>query len=85
MNRATQAIPIKITDYIQEHFREDFLFEVKKILHVKGHPQYEIEVSKDDVIHKLSFNENGDLLKEETEQAFLPDEHEGPAFEDVPD
>jgi len=85
MSRDTQTIPTKITDYIQEHFREDFLFEVKKIILVKGCPQYEIEVSKDDFIHKLCFDENGDLLKEETEQAFPPDEHEGPAFEDVPD
>ena len=85
MSRDAQTIPIKITDFIQEHFREDFLFEVKKIIHVKGRPQYEIEVSKDDLIHKLHFNENGDILKEETEQAFPQDEHEGPAFEDVPD
>lgn len=84
-NRDTQAIPYKITDYVNEHFREDFLFEVKKIIQVKGHPQYEIEVSKDDYIHKLIFNENGELLRDETEQAFLPDEHEGPTFEDVPD
>ena len=85
MSRDTQTIPMKITDYIQDHFREEFLFEVKTIIQVKGHPQYEIEVSKDDFIHKLSFNENGDLLKEETEQAFPPDEHEGPTFEDLPD
>jgi hypothetical protein len=84
-NRETQAIPFKITDYIREHFREEFLFEVKKVIQVKGHPQYEVEVSKDDYIYKLSFNENGDLLKEEAEQAFPPDEHEGPTFEDLPD
>ncbi len=58
---------------------------MKRIIQVKGRPQFEIEVSKDDYIYKLSFNEDGDLLKEEAEQAFPADEHEGPSFEDVPD
>jgi hypothetical protein len=84
-NRETQILPYKITDYVREHFREDFLFEVKKVVQVNGHPQYEIEVSKDDYIHRLSFNENGDLIREDAEQAFPADEHEGPNFEEVPD
>jgi hypothetical protein len=85
MNRETQTIPYKINDYIRDRFREDFLFELKKVIQVKGHPQYEIEVSKDDYLYKLSFNENGDLLNEEAEPAFSQDEREGPGFGDVRD
>ena len=34
MSRDAQTIPIKITDYIQEHFRDDFLFEVAVLMTV---------------------------------------------------
>ncbi len=85
MNRETQIIPYMINDYIRERFREDFLFELKKVIQVKEHPQYEIEVSKDDYLYKLSFNNDGDLVNEEVEPAFSQDEHEGLGFGDVPD
>lgn len=85
MKAKTEVIPYKISDYIKEHFREDFLFEVKEIRQVGKHSTYIVEVSKDDFIHSLRFDEDGDLIKEESEQAFLPDAHEGPTFEDIPE
>jgi len=77
-------IPSKISDYINVHFKEDFLFEVKNVR--EGvQANYHIEVSKDNYIYTLQFNESGDLLSEEVSQAFLPDTHDEPGFEEIPD
>lgn len=85
MKATNEKLPYSISDYIKEHFREDFLFEVKSIKHVEGHVYYTVEVSKDNYIHTLRFNEEGELVKEEADQAFPPDIHEEPGFEDVPE
>ena len=58
---------------------------VKGVQQVGKHLTYNVEVSKDDFIHSLRFNEDGDLIEEESERAFLPDAHEGPTFEDIPE
>ena len=83
--KTEQRIPFKISEYITDHFKEDFLFEVKDIKEIHGHTIYSIEVSKDDYIHKLRFNEDGTLVKEESEQAFPPDIHEEQAFGEIPE
>lgn len=44
-----------------------------------------MEVTKDDYVHTLKFNENGELIIDEAGQAFPPDAHEAPAFEDIPE
>lgn len=80
-----ERIPTGISEYIRNHFREDFLFEVKDVIEVQGHSIYKIEVSKDDYIHKLSFNEAGVLLKEDVQPAFPPDSHEGQSYGEVPE
>jgi hypothetical protein len=82
--KTEKRIPHGISDYIQEHFKEDFLFDVKEVKEIDGHSVYTVEVSKDDYIHTLRFNEEGTLLKEEAEQAFPPDRHEQ-TFGDVPE
>lgn len=71
-------IPHKISDYITEHFKEDFLFDIKETKKIKGHTFYTIEVSKDDYIYTLRFSEEGDLLSKEADEAFPPDPHEEP-------
>ena len=83
--RMNNKLPHSISSYVREHFREDFLFEVKDIRRVKGRLTYSVEVAKDDVIYMLKFNEEGKLLSEETEQAFLSDDREPQASGDVPD
>ena len=80
----TRRIPVKISDYINDHFKEDFLFEVKNIKE-GAHANYQIEVSKDNYIYTLQFDESGDLLSEEMSQAFQPDIHDDPGFEEIPD
>jgi hypothetical protein len=83
--KAETTIPFAISDYITTRFRKDFLFEVKDIKRKKGHLYYTIEVSKDNYILTLQFNESGKLIKEETREAYASDEHDGPGFEDVPE
>jgi hypothetical protein len=83
--KTEQKIPFGISEYITDHFKEDFLFEVKDVKNIRGHFIYTIEVSKDDYIHTLKFNEDGSLLKEEAQEAFPPDSHEEPIAGDVPE
>jgi hypothetical protein len=83
--KTDQRIPFGISDYINEHFKEDFLFDVNEVKEINGHPVYIVEVSKDNYIHTLRFNEDGTLLKEEADQAFPPDIHEEQIFRDVPE
>jgi hypothetical protein len=80
-----RKIPAGISNYVKEHFREDFLFDVKEVKEIQGHSYYVIEVSKDDYIHTLKFNEHGTLLQEDAEQAFPPDMHEEQPFGEVPE
>jgi hypothetical protein len=82
--RTEQKIPLGISDYITEHFKEDFLFDVTAVRKVGAHSVYNVEVSKDNYIHKLAFNEDGVLLKEDAVQAFPPDIHEEPTG-DIPE
>ena len=84
MKTATRQIPYKISEYVNNHFKEHFLFEVKEVK-TKYIWHYQVDVSKDNFEYRLLFNEKGDLLKEEAEQAFPPDTHEEPTFEDIPE
>jgi hypothetical protein len=85
MNAKDEKLPYGISEYITEHFREDFLFEVKEVKKLKGHVYYTVEVTKDNYIHTLKFDENGKLVKEKADQAFPEDIHEEPGFGDVPE
>lgn len=78
-------LPIKISEYVQNHFREDFLFEVKNVKKIKGQLHYFVEVTKDDYIHSLIFNEKGNLVDKIAEEAFPTDIHEQPLSGEVPE
>ena len=73
-----QKLPVKISDYITDHFREDFLFEVRDVKRIGGQLYYIMEVSKDNYITTLKFNEEGDLVQEESSKAFPEDAHDEP-------
>lgn len=83
--KTQKGIPFEISEYIRNHFREDFLFHVKEVKEVGGHSEYVVEVSKDDYDYTLRFNEKGKLLKEDAEQSFPPDIHEEQTLGDVPE
>ena len=78
-------LPYGISSYIQDRFRDDFLCEVKSVQQDKGHFRYALEVTKDEHIYHLRFNEAGKLLQEEAEEAFPPDSHDGLTLEDTPE
>lgn len=85
MKTKTHTLPLKASEYIQDHFREDFLFEVKEVKKIKGQFYYFVEVTKDDYIHSLQFNEEGSLINEVAEEAFPTDIHEEQASGEVPE
>lgn len=85
MKTKIQSLPLKASEYIQDHFREDFLFEVKEVKKIKGQFYYFIQVTKDDYIHSLLFNEQGNLVNDVAEEAFPTDIHEEQASGDVPE
>ena len=72
----TQKLPGKISDYITEHFKEDFLFEVKEVKRERDRMYYVIEVSKDNYISTLKFNQDGNLVMEDSRKAFPEDPHD---------
>jgi hypothetical protein len=78
-------LPYAATEYIAKRFREEFLFELKEHKQVKGQWIYVVEVSQDDFIHTLQFDEKGALVREEADPAFPADAHDGPAPEEVPE
>ncbi|UII30681.1 hypothetical protein LVD17_20520 [Fulvivirga ulvae] len=77
INKKYDKLPYKISAYINKHFKEDFLFDVKEVRKEKHKVVYTIEVAKDGYIHMLQFNEEGRVLNQETEQAFPADDHDG--------
>jgi hypothetical protein len=83
MKTTNQKLPYRISEYIKDHFQEDFLFEVKEARQIKGHWNYTVQVTKDNYIQTLRFNEEGELIKEEADQAFPPDVHDEPTCEDT--
>ena len=78
MTPKAQKLPAKISDYITDHFKEDFLFEVRDVKREGGQLYYIIEVSKDNYITTLKFNQGGDLVQEESAKAFPEDAHDEP-------
>jgi len=85
MKPETQNLPPEASQYIQDEFREDFLFEVTEVREINGQPHYFVEVSKDGEVHLLHFNEKGKVIIDRIEDPFRPDPFEEPPFEEIPD
>ena len=83
MKTRDPKLPYKISEYIKDQYREDFLFEVKEVKKVNGQWYYIVEVTADNYTHLLKFNEAGELIKEQAEQTFPPDDHDEPALENT--
>lgn len=80
-----EKLPYGISEYIRNHFREDFLFDVKDVKKVGDRMYYTIEVSQDNYIHTLKFDEKGQLVREDADEAFPPDTHDAPGYGDIPE
>ena len=70
MTSAENKLPNKVNEYIRRHFREDFLFTVKNVRRVGPRTHYSIDVTKDDYIYHLKFDERGWLVRKEVEAAY---------------
>jgi hypothetical protein len=79
-----RQLPIRASEYITRHFRDDFLLEVKQIKESHGRYRYTVEVTKDDYIHTLVFDQDGTLVKKEEDDAFPADMHEARGIDDLP-
>ncbi|MEX2564618.1 MAG: hypothetical protein WD431_01595 [Cyclobacteriaceae bacterium] len=66
-------IPVKILEYLKENFEPGFLFELLGTSSMDGHQVYDIEVFMDNTIIKLQINENGGLVKKESQDVFPTD------------
>lgn len=85
MKPETQNLPPAASQYIQDQFREDFLFEVMEVRKINGEPHYFVEVAKDGMVHLLHFNEQGKLVIDKLENPFRPDILEEPPFDEIPE
>jgi hypothetical protein len=83
MKAQEPKLPYGISEYITDHFREDFLFEVRETKLLNGHWYYIVEVTKDNYTHTLKFNDAGELIEEQADQTFPPEDHDEPASGDV--
>jgi len=63
-------LPAKASEYITKHFPGSFLCEVTHYKDVHGHLCYRVEISQDEQIYHLKFNEHGGLITRTAEEAF---------------
>jgi len=68
-------IPMKAVEYIKSTFRKEFVFDLKGVRKYKGQQYYLVDVSKDDYIHHLRFNQSGHLVEAVADEAFPSDEN----------
>lgn len=85
MNAMQPTLPAKISDYINSHFREDFLFQYKAMRKVGNMNCYAIDISKDNHIYHLYFNQHGSLVKKLVEESYPADDHTDPHEGDSPE
>jgi hypothetical protein len=85
MNATQPTLPARISEYINSHFREDFLFQYKTMSKVGNKRCYAIDISKDEHIYHLFFDENGRLVKKLVEESFPADDHIDPRMGDSPE
>lgn len=76
MKKDRSKIPIKVLEYLKENFEPGFLFELMGTSRIDGHQVYDIEVSMDNIQIKLRINENGGVIKKESQQVFPTDPSE---------
>lgn len=77
-------LPASINEYIREHFYEDFLAEIREQTGKDG-LYYEVDITKDEILHHLVFNKEGHLISSNSEPLFPQDPHEDFFTGDEPD
>lgn len=75
--KAMHKLPHEVFTYIRDHFLDGHLVNVKTTKDEHGHLQFHVEVSENDVVHHLEYNEEGGLTKRWSDPAFDEDYYEG--------
>ena len=76
-NSSKKPIPAGISEYIREHFRNDFLTDIRAVKNKSGELFYYVDVTHDKNLFHLKFDAYGNLLLRETEPIMeLDDEDE---------
>ena len=74
--RKSTTVERKIIDYVKNDFKEGFLMEIKHISQRDGGNVYNVEVSQDNNLYNLEFNNLGTLIKTEIEPTYLTSTHD---------
>ncbi len=73
---STHPVYFTINEFVKDEFREGFLMDIKDPVTEEGKICFYVDVSLDNTLHHLKFNEHGALLSRESEPAFLADPHD---------
>ncbi|MDI1355211.1 MAG: hypothetical protein PSX36_09845 [bacterium] len=62
-----EELPHKISEFITNNFRGEFLSDIKKIRDKRGKDIYDVSISHDNTLHHLRFNALGVLIERNAE------------------
>ena len=60
-------IPAGISDYIRNNFRKEFLSDIRPVQNKNGQLTFHVDISQDNTLYHLQFNDEGTLLIRYTE------------------
>jgi hypothetical protein len=67
-------LPSQVSEYIKEHFLGSFLSEVKERRDSHGHVFYDVELTHENLIYNLEFNQSGELVTKTMEEAITDED-----------
>ena len=73
-SQSTHPIPAGISEYIKQNFREDYLTDIKSVKDAKGAEFFYVDVTHEENIYHLKFNDNGELILKDVESVRYPDD-----------
>lgn len=70
------GFPERISVYLKNHFDSPFISDVKRIKDKRGNIFYKVNVSDEDTLYRLRFNQEGAMILKETEPLIELDDNE---------
>ncbi len=75
-NSLKTPIPAGISEYIKNHFRDDYLTDIRTVTGNSGDTSYFVDVTHDKSLFHLKFDSQGKLVLQETEPILDLDDDE---------
>lgn len=72
--KSIESIPIGINQYIHQHFKDDFLTDIRPVKNSKGENSWLVDVTHDSAIYHLVFDSKGVLVENVIENIEFPGE-----------